>query len=64
VEGRIAVMMRLHAGISAVAQENLKGFNLCKIRKQIGDAHFDAFCVTSGRRVHAHIVTLLHCCIA
>ena len=57
VKGSVAVVMRLHAGIGAVAEKNLNSSDLgvAGAREYVG--HLDAFCVASGRGVH---VQMLH----
>ena len=52
VKGSVAVVMRLHAGIGAVAEKNLNSSDLgaAGAREYVG--HLDAFCVASSRCVH------------
>jgi hypothetical protein len=50
-------VMRLHAGIGAVAEKNLNACDLGVAGARENGRHLDAFCVASSRCVH---VQLLH----
>ena len=66
VKGRVAVVMRLNAGVRCVAEQHLRhgyglGFGVWGLGFGFfAEEHLDALCVAAGRRVHANASCYTH----